>query len=211
MDREDALLASKGKPIRIRRAKRATEYGGLALIVLGTSMILLVQLPTTPQLEMPATEPDSLGTTLRDLETSVYEQDLLRASVSARELRVSQPRLLGPIRIGFLRHLEASDVTVRTFPSESQDGPTRFSSGNREIVSSLVPEPLRAGVIHAEVERLRMVEHGNAGSTVTVEAARCRVAGAVKIVCRDGIFQDGAGAVPFRDAWFDGKRWRIAK
>ena len=156
--------------------------------------------------------PAILGTKMQGVQTSVYEGDRLKTRLSAGELKVTQPRVLGPIRIGFLRGLLASDVTVESVEGNSATTGNAGRSGVDTVraITSLVPKLARDTVVRADLTRLRLFERRNGTSTAVLDAERCWAsARRDRLICRDGSLRGGAGDTTFKEAVYDERSWKI--
>jgi hypothetical protein len=145
---------------------------------------------------------------LTGVRTSVLRHDRLWLRVSADEVKVVRPRIIGPFRIGFLRSVSARNVALEAFDDDGAKRSPESAVDMSQALTQLVPERLRKGVVGAELSRVKLIQHRPGQPALTVEAEACRVGLASEVVCRNGRIVDDK-TVAFREASYDGRVWTV--
>lgn len=109
----------------------------------GLPLILLVLLISGGPLSTPLDRSEMNEIAIRPMDSqrlegatiSFYDNGRLQTRMSVKELRIGPPKLVGPVRIGFLRGVEASEVLVQAF---SEDQPPA-EPGDRSAPKTTAP------------------------------------------------------------------------
>jgi hypothetical protein len=139
---------------------------------------------------------------LRDVHTTVVTHNGRRGTVSAREILVVPAPLLGPIRLGFLRSIEARQIEMRwnaALPAMPAGEPAPADSPFSALTDVLVnvPRPLLARSPAAQ-------------SSTALRAERCLIgSAAARVVCSNGVIDVAGRELAFDEASYDGGGWHI--
>lgn len=190
------------------------EYGWLLLgcvAVLGIGILAFGSAPRDRDADRRG--PLALGTSMRGVRTSVFDHDRLRVRASASEVKVAQPRVLGPIRVGFLRAITASDVTIETFPRDQASAHGASAAAEVEsALSSFVSRQARDAIARVDLHRVKIVERRSAESAVELAARSCSTAaGRGRLVCRAGVFRDQTREMAFEEAEYGEGGWTVTE
>lgn len=143
------------------------------------------------------------------LQTVIYKHDELALRASVGSVQLVRPRVLGPLRLGFLRSLQARNVRVERYSrglSNDSEGVTDMA----HALSRLVRLDPRASLVSADIHGLRFIEHDTDGATQMIMAQRCRVDIRQRLLaCHKGLLDRGGKRQHFATAQYDGKAWRV--
>lgn len=115
-------------------------------------------------------------------------------------------RLLGPVRLGFLRKAVASDVRIEV----DARAPARNHASGPGAFLSKRSLGLSRGVLGGlAIERLRFRVVDPIGRVLTVRARRCELQSTTSFLCVNGSIDHGAREFAFSRAVFDGSTWQI--
>lgn len=147
------------------------------------------------------------------LRTSIYKHDSLHLRASAQSIELTRPRLLGPLRIGFLNSVKARDVAVEIYALQADaEGTGNVAEVMSTALQALVPGKLSSRIVGGEIDGLRFTQHFPDGRTETLRAHSCTSDAAKRaVVCTHGFMGDGTIMRRFTEATHDGKQWRMTR
>jgi len=197
----------------LRRSGAVAAFGAAALGVTILSALAYRETVTdsVPSADMLSSlRPGSI----RGLSTSVHDGEGLRLRVSADTVELSQPRFLGPFRIGFLRSLEVRNANVEIF--DVGEGSAEVAEKGEmhlgEVAASLVPEGSLRSVGHVTVGPIQLVRHVAGKVALSLDAARCETTlRGAEIACYRGVLREGGESRWFGEARYDGRRWEVVR
>jgi hypothetical protein len=141
---------------------------------------------------------------IKDIRSSIHDPSGTVLRVSVEDIQVRHAQLLGPLRLGFLHSIEARGVSVDTFDEHSPEHPGSSAAIDvTRAVNSLLPANIRKGVVHADIERVRLTRHEAGHPVFTLAAHRCATTTEHnRVVCWNGSVTDGGTTTGFREAVF---------
>lgn len=151
------------------------------------------------------------GERVKGFRTSIVRAGKVFLRASAKEISLRRPRVVGPLRIGFLRVVSARDVSVEIFDNEG-DEPTSLNPADF-VTSSLVqalPRTSPRRVMGAEIEGLHFALYRGGVRRFEIRAKRCDTVSQgtrFNFVCLRGVMRDGDREAQFRMAVFASGVW----
>jgi hypothetical protein len=144
------------------------------------------------------------------LRTVVQRGDRVTLRASAAVVKLRRPRALGPFRIGFMRSVEARDVTIETFDAPRQDARSVASwDCLGEAIAALAPKTPDA-IMHVEAENVRLIRHEAHNQVLSLRASSCEsTTRHSRFVCRHGTARSERGEIRFLEAVCDRAACRL--
>jgi hypothetical protein len=151
---------------------------------------------------------------IEGLKTSIVKDGRVRLRAKAGSLELTRPRLLGPLRIGFLTSVAARDVEVEVFDADGGDGPTHADAVQPlgEAIAALMPNGTRATIARVEVSGVRLVRHLRGEPDFGLVAKECVTGlGSTTVTCQDGILSTKGQETAFEEAQLDRDAWKVVR
>lgn len=146
------------------------------------------------------------------LRSVIHHGGALRARISADSVDWEPSRLVGPIRVGFLRTLRARNVEIEL--QDAPEGRASESLSTADLVTDgilpMFPAQSQVRLYGVELTRVRFAQSVAGVASLRVEATDCRTSSRQwDILCREGRLIDANGEHPFRVAHYTSGQWRV--
>lgn len=193
-----------------RRLRRRMRIALAAVAAVGIAASAILRTSSRPQPVGPVSGVQAVQLA-KGVSTTVERGDRVTLRASADVINLRPVRAFGPFRIGFIRSVEARNVTIETFDATRQDERSVASGGfvMEEAIAALTRKTLD-GVMHADVENVHLTRHAARNEVLTLTASSCESTGRHnRFICRHGTARSGRGEITFLEAVCDRTACRL--
>jgi hypothetical protein len=197
-----------------RRQRRLASAALLAGVIVACLALVVAASRGRRKLSDQTLEVSNEPTTIQGFRTTLYDGDHARLRMSGDAATVSNARLFGPFRIGFMHSISAHNVTIEAFVSAEPSAGRERNARALDRLSDLFAPGQWGGLAigYADVGPVKIIERGPDGDRILLSADHCRVTARTgQLLCANGMVHIDASPVQFR--WLTQHRgaWRVIR